>query len=160
MFIVNSQIFCVQSSIRAAKGNKPLLLLLYLCLSAGCFYSLFMWRMNVGLLVYKCSSPCSCLLKIHEIPHDEVNLRGTAHDASRPANWSTELYRLLIVPLMAHHTHRIIKQRGWRPVSLWGFWRVLPLLYWSMMTQYVCQSSLRLAAVPLSVSEWFSSAAV
>jgi len=25
MFIVNSQIFCVQSSIRAAKGNQPLL---------------------------------------------------------------------------------------------------------------------------------------
>jgi len=28
MFIINSQIYCVQSSIRAAKGNKPLLLLL------------------------------------------------------------------------------------------------------------------------------------
>jgi len=27
MFVVNSQIFCVQSSICAAKGNKPLLLI-------------------------------------------------------------------------------------------------------------------------------------
>jgi len=30
MFIANSQIFCVQSSIRAAKGNKLLLLVLVL----------------------------------------------------------------------------------------------------------------------------------
>jgi len=32
MFIVASQIFCVQPSIRAAKGNKPLLLLLVVIL--------------------------------------------------------------------------------------------------------------------------------
>jgi len=36
MFDVNSQIFYVQSSIRAATGNKPLLLLLLLLVSVDC----------------------------------------------------------------------------------------------------------------------------